>query len=110
MTQSSNVIVFRPRPANQSFRRPAVLIRAAREGQRSWKRDRDLARLLRSDRCPEPARALSRLRAEEEIQNDLRLNRLAEYDMKRHVLLMVAIMAEMRAAIAATTQPLAAAL
>ncbi|MDN5568791.1 MAG: DUF6477 family protein [Paracoccus sp. (in: a-proteobacteria)] len=110
MTQSSNVIVFRPRPVQQSFRRPTVLIRAAREGQRSWKRERDLARLLRTDRCPEPARALSRLRAEEEIQNDLRLNRLAEYDMKRHVLLMIAIMAEFRAAIQATPEPAALAL
>jgi hypothetical protein len=110
MTQSTNVIPFHPRPADQSFRRPVVLIRAAREGQRSWKRDRDLPRLLRSDRCPVPARALSRLRVEEAIQNDMRLNQLAEYNMKRHVLLMIAIMAELRAAIQAAPEPLAIAL
>lgn len=95
MTQSSNVIAFPPRPANQPFRRPAALIRAAREGQRAWRRERDLARLLR---------------AEEEIQNDFRLNRLADYDMKRHVLLMIAIMGEMRAALEAHPAPLATAL
>jgi hypothetical protein len=87
-----------------------VLIRAAREGQRSWKRERELPRLLRSDYCPVPARALSRLRAEEEIMNDMRQKRLAEYDMKRHVLLMIAIMAELRAAIQATPAPMAVAL
>ena len=110
MTHITNVIAFPARNANQPFRRPAALIRAAREGQRAWKRERDLARLLRADRCPEPARDLSRLRTEEEIQNDFRLNRLADYDMKRHVLLMIAIMAEMRAAIEAHPTPLATAL
>lgn len=105
MTAVSNVIIFRPRPATQGLRRPGTLIRAAREGQRSWKRDRDLTRLLRADRCPAPGAVLSRLRAEEEIQNDLRLTRAAEYDLKRHVLLMIAIMAEMRAAIEATPLP-----
>lgn len=108
MTKASNVILFRPRPANQGLRRPGTLIRAAREGQRSWKRDRDLPRLLRSDRCPAPGTVLSRLRAEEEIQNDLRLTQAAEYDMRRHVVLMIAILAEMRAAIAAAPAPVTA--
>lgn len=105
MTQASNVILFRPRPTGQALRRPGSLIRAAREGQRGWKRDRDLARLLRSDHCPAPGRALARLRAEEDLQNDLRCMRAADYDMHRHVLLMIAILAEMRAAVAAAPQP-----
>ncbi|WP_411836763.1 DUF6477 family protein [Paracoccus sp. ME4] len=108
MSNASNVIAFRPRPANHGMRRPATLIRAAREGQRGWRRDRDLPRLLRSDRCPAPGALLSRLRAEEEIQNDMRLMQDAEYDMRRHVLLMIAILAEMRAAIDAAPQAAAA--
>lgn len=108
MTASSNVIMFRPRPTNLGLRRPGTLIRAAREGQKGWRRGRDLARLLRSDHSPAPATALPRLRAEEEIQNELRVTRAAEYDVKRHVLLMIAILAEMRAAVEAAPQPAAA--
>ncbi|MBU2958790.1 DUF6477 family protein [Paracoccus sp. 1_MG-2023] len=101
MNNATNVIQFRARPRTGELRRPGTLIRAAREGQRGWRRDRDLPRLLHSDRCPAPGMALSRLRAEEQIQNDMRLEKLAEYDIKRHVLLVIAILAEMRAAIAA---------
>ncbi|TJZ94271.1 hypothetical protein FA743_01380 [Paracoccus gahaiensis] len=102
MTAMSNVIVFRPRPSLHGLRRPAMLIRAAREGQASWRRDRDLARLLRSETCPAPGAVLPRLRAEEDLQNDLRVTRAAGYDLRRHVALMIAILAEMRAAVAAT--------
>ena len=100
MSYMSNVIAFRPRPVAEPLRRPRSLIRAAREGQAGWKRDRDLKRLLRTDRCPAPGAALPRLRAEEALLNDARLQRAAEYDMHRHVLLMIAILAEMRAAVA----------
>jgi len=100
MSYMSNVIAFRPRPVAEPLRRPRCLIRAAREGQTGWKRDRDLKRLLRTDRCPAPGAALPRLRAEEALLNDARLQRAAEYDMHRHVLLMIAILAEMRAAVA----------
>ncbi|MBM3606614.1 MAG: hypothetical protein FJX25_18470 [Alphaproteobacteria bacterium] len=110
MTDLTNVIVFRPRPAKQSLRRPRVLIRAAREGQKGWKRERDLTRLLRADHCPSPGAALARLRAEEELQNDLRVTAAAEYDVRRHVLLMIAVLAEMRAAVEAAPQPLSVAL
>lgn len=109
MTASSNVIIFRRRPAHHGLRRPGTLIRAAREGQRSWKRDRDLVRLLRADRCPPPGMALPRLRAEEDILNDQRVTRAAEYDLQRHVMLMIAILAEMRAAIAAAPRAMIAA-
>ena len=96
----SNVIVFRPRPSQQGLRRPATLIRAAREGQASWRRDRDLARLLRVDICPSPGAGLPRLRAAEDLQNELRVTLAAGYDLRRHVALMIAILAEMRAAVA----------
>lgn len=104
MTATPNVIAFRPRQPRSGLRRPALLIRAAREGQQAWKRERELPRLLRSDRCPAPGAALPRLRAEEAILNEARLDRAADYDMRRHVLLMIAILAEMRAAVAATPQ------
>ena len=84
----------------EPLRRPSTLIRAAREGQAGWRRERDLKRLLRADRCPAPGAALPRLRAEEALMNDARLQRAAEYDMHRHVLLMIAILAEMRAVVA----------
>lgn len=99
MTDTSNVILFRPRSTDAPLRRPSALIRAAREGQRGWKRSRDLRALLRSDTCPAPGRCLARLRAEEAMQNDLRLARAAEYDIQRHVLLVIAILAEMRAVV-----------
>lgn len=108
MTDTSNVIIFRPRSSDAPIRRPSALIRAAREGQRGWKRSRDLPALLRSDACPTPGRCLARLRAEESMQNDLRLARAAEYDLQRHVLLVIAILAEMRAAVdSAPTQRIA---
>ena len=99
MNTADNVIAFRPRAATASLRRPSVLIRAAREGQSGWRRDRDLPALLRSDDCPAPGAALLRLRAEEDHQNAARLCGAAEYDMRRHVTLMIAILAEMRAAV-----------
>lgn len=102
MQETSNIIVFRPRPSRTGLRRPRVLIRAAREGQTGWKRERDLPKLLRSDDCPAPGAALMRLRAEEEHQNAARQTGAAEYDMRRHVMLMIAILAEMREAVAAT--------
>lgn len=101
MTPATNIITFRPRAATLSLRRPRSLIRAAREGQTGWRRQRDLPRLLRADRCPAPGAALSRLRAEEEMQNAARLEKSDQYDMQRHVLLMIAILSEMRAAVAA---------
>lgn len=105
MSYMPNVIAFRPRPVAQPLRRPCILIRAAREGQAGWRRDRDLRRLLRLDHIPVPGTALPRLRAEESLLNDARLARAAEYDMHRHVLLMIAILAEMRAAVTAAPVP-----
>ncbi len=105
MSYMPSVIAFRPRPAAEPLRRPRILIRAAREGQSGWRRDRDLRRLLRLDHTPAPGAALPRLRAEEALMNDARLQRAAEYDMRRHVLLMIAILAEMRAAVADAPAP-----
>lgn len=105
MSYMPNIIQFQPRIAASGLRRPQLLIRAAREGQSGWRRERDLPRLLRSDGCPRPGTCLSRLRAEEEMQNAARLERRADYDLNRHVLLMIAILAEMRAAVATAPAP-----
>ncbi len=105
MIDSPNVIAFRPRQNQAALRRPRILIRAAREGQAGWRRDRDLPRLLRSDHCPLPGACLSRLRAEEAMLEEARQEKSAEYDVQRHVLLMVAILAEMRAAVQAVPVP-----
>lgn len=107
MTAMPNVIAFRPLPVNQPLRRPALLIRAARAGQSGWRRARDLPRLLHSDTCPRPGAALSRLRAEEAQMNAARKEGAADYDLQRHVMLMIAILAEMRAAVAETPTALA---
>lgn len=104
MTPMPNVIAFCPRPTHAGLRRPRILIRAAREGQAGWRRQRDLARLLHSDRCPAPGAALPRLRAEEAMLNDARIEGAADYDLQRHVLMLIAILAEMRAAVAAAPQ------
>lgn len=109
MTAMPNVIAFRPLPVNPPLRRPALLIRAARAGQSGWRRKRDLPRLLRSDHCPRPGAALLRLRAEEARLNAARLEGAAEYDLQRHVMLMIAILAEMRAAVAVAPVPVAVA-
>ncbi|MGN7867998.1 DUF6477 family protein [Paracoccus sp. 22332] len=105
MSYMPNVIVFRPHIAAEPLRRPRILIRAAREGQSGWRRDRDLKRLLRLDHTPALGAALPRLRAEEALLNDARLQRAADYDMHRHILLMIAILAEMRAAVAGAPMP-----
>ncbi len=105
MSYMPNVIAFRPRPAAEPLRRPSALIRAAREGQAGWRRERDLKRVLRSDHCPAPGTSLPRLRAEEAALNNARLQHAADYDMHRHVMLMIAILAEMRAAVAGAPVP-----
>lgn len=105
MTAMPNVIAFHPVRGIQPLRRPRILIRAARAGQAGWNRDRDLPRLLRCEACPPPGTALRRLRAEEALINAARQEGAAEYDPRRHVTLMIAILAEMRAAVAIAPMP-----
>lgn len=75
--------------------RPKSLIRAAKAGQSGWRRGQHLAKLLRLEHCPRPAMTLPRLLTEEVKQNEARKLRAPSYDMQRHVLLMIAIFAEM---------------
>ena len=103
MSLMSNVIAFPIQPVPQRLRRPASLVRAAVAGQTYWRRERDLRRVLRSDTLPAPGLILPRLQAEEDRLNIARQECAADYDLHQHVLLMIAILAESRAARAQTT-------
>lgn len=109
MSVMSNVLAFPacavPAPAAAPLRRPAALIRAAIAGQALWRRERDLRRVLGSDSTPAPGRALFRLRDEEDRLNAARLDGAADYDMRQHVLLLVAILAETRGAARPDARP-----
>ncbi|RJE81954.1 DUF6477 family protein [Paracoccus onubensis] len=98
MNLSTGFADFHPVIQNQALGRPGILMRAAKAGQGGWQRGRDLPRLLRSHKCPAHDQALKLLRAEEERLNGLRLLRAPSYDMQRHVLIMIALLAEMHAA------------
>ncbi|MGG7646345.1 DUF6477 family protein [Rhodovulum sp. YNF3179] len=82
--------------ALHSLRRPKLLIRAARLGLEDYVRDRDLARITRSDAPPPPGRALDRLMVEEDLLEQTRRAGDAGYSVTRHVELLIALMAEAR--------------
>ncbi|MDO5621507.1 MAG: DUF6477 family protein [Paracoccus sp. (in: a-proteobacteria)] len=92
--QNCMIIAF---PSRESLRRPRLLVRAAQAGQSGWRRERDLPRLLRNDHLPTADVALPRLRAEEARLNEARLNRAPDYDLHRHIRLLIALLAEIRA-------------
>lgn len=97
-----NVVTFRPRHAicaqNAPLRRPALLIRSAQAGLAGFRRERDLRRALRSDSLPQPGHGLAVLRTLEAQLDLARCDGAASYDLHRHILVLVAILAEQRAA------------
>ena len=94
MTMMSSVIAFDPRAGQPLLRRPRLLVQAARAGLSGWKRDRDLRRVLKSETLPRPEAVLARLHAEEARHNLARHENRAEYDLHRHIMLLIAILAE----------------
>ncbi|QFQ88030.1 hypothetical protein F8A10_06375 [Paracoccus kondratievae] len=90
----SNVIAFVPRRETPTLRRPRPLVRAAQAGLKSWNRRRDLRRLLKCDNLPSPGTAMTRLLAEENRIDQFRRTGQAGYDPHRHILLLIAILAE----------------
>jgi|GEM_PF-4892424 len=83
-------------------RRPRLLVQAARAGQATWRRGRDLPRLMRQtglslDQRPplEAGAPLAWLRIEEERHDNARRAAAAEYDLPRHVMLLIALLHEM---------------
>lgn len=96
MSFVGNVVQFQHPDPGSSLRRPALLIQAARAGQSGWRRGSDLPRLLRCETLPQPGAALTRLRLDEDRLNEARKAGRGDYDMQRHILLLIAILAEMR--------------
>lgn len=96
MSFQPNILEFRLKAPKIGLSRPKTLVAAARAGQPGWRRDRDLRRLLRIEELPRPQQALIRLQEDEAHQNEARLQGQADYDMRRHVLLLIAILAEAR--------------
>lgn len=77
------------------LRRPRILVRAARFGLVDYRRERDLKRLLGAVAVPE--RAVGRLLDEEARLNEIRTAGAADYDLRRHLEVIIALMAEARA-------------
>ncbi|WP_220443730.1 DUF6477 family protein [Paracoccus luteus] len=94
---SGRVIAFPAQRIDAPLRRPGVLLAAARAGQPGWRRDPALRRLMRAEVAPRPGAALPWLRAEEDRLNCARLEGAADYDMHRHVLVLIALLAELAA-------------
>ncbi|MFT4012994.1 MAG: DUF6477 family protein [Paracoccus sp. (in: a-proteobacteria)] len=98
MTMMPNVIHFQPRPMVAGLatpmHRPRLLVRAARAGLPSYSRKRDLRRVLKCDELPLAGQALSRLVAEEDRLDQARREKAADYDIRHHLLVLIALIAE----------------
>lgn len=79
-----------------ALRRPRLLIRAARFGQRDYNRRRDLKRLIAGSELPGPEAALLVLISEEERLEEARREGAAAYSLMRHIEVLIALMAEVR--------------
>ena len=92
-------------PQQAPLMRPAVLIRAAKAGQAGWRRERDLPRLLGRETLPSNPAALRILRAAEQAADTARREGHADYDLHRHVRLIIALLAELRLQAEGMPQP-----
>lgn len=85
-----------PLDALNALRRPSLLVSAAKYGATDYKRDRDLKRLMRTDRTLKTDEAVDILIREEAEIELTRQNGEASYSVVRHVELLIALMAESR--------------
>lgn len=76
--------------------RPQLLVRAARFGIDDYRRERDLRRVLGTDRTMGPGEALMALFDVEAEVNAQRIAKSANYSLAKHIDLLVAIMSEAR--------------
>jgi len=76
------------------LRRPKLLIRAARFGQRDYNRRRDLKRLIAAPELPQPEQVLQALLEQEERLEDARREGAAAYSFLRHIEILIAMIAE----------------
>lgn len=85
--------------------RPRLMIRAARFGMEDYRRDRDLKRIFKAAAPKSNSHALLMLMDAEERLEETRLTDDANYDIVRHVDLLIALMAEARLFRDATLRP-----
>ena len=78
----------------ESLRRPGLLIRTARIGAATYKRDRDLRRLIKTTRLPGSREAILRLLEEEDQLDEIRRTGHGHYSVTRHVDVMIALLGE----------------
>lgn len=78
----------------RQLNRPRLLVRAARIGVQSYRRERDLRPLLGFGNLPRPVQALTRLIELEQIANARRRSGDATYVLTSHVALLIALMGE----------------
>ncbi|NOX73085.1 MAG: hypothetical protein GXP03_05530 [Alphaproteobacteria bacterium] len=77
-----------------TLRRPRILIRAARIAASEYRRDRDLKRLLRAGKLPNPGKTMPRLLAMEQDIEATRQAGHATYSITKHVEILAALVAE----------------
>lgn len=81
------------------LRRPRLLVAAARHGQQGYRRARDLRRLMQgAEEVPPSGRALAWLVAREAQMDEARRAARPDWEVQQHVLLLIALLAEMRLA------------
>ncbi|WP_224823735.1 DUF6477 family protein [Cognatishimia sp. MH4019] len=80
----------------ECLRRPRLLMSAARFGVLEYRRTRDLARILQSERMIGPVEALTHLIDIEGTLEEQRVTDDGRYNLTQHVLVMIAIMGEAR--------------
>jgi len=78
----------------KALHRPKLLMRAARIGARTYRRERHLARLLEARVPSRPGQAILHLLESEVMLNAQRLEDCSEYNLLRHVDVMIALVAE----------------
>lgn len=87
-----------------ALRRPKILIRAARAGLVDYRRERDLKRLRRSEKSAAEV-TFDALLEEENALEAHRASGEANYDLRRHIAVLTALLAEARLAPAPMPMP-----
>ena len=88
MTETSDML--------DAIRRPRILIRAAKIGLEWYQRERDLTKVIHAMTPPAPERAVKRLVAAERELEEFRVTGQANYDVRRHIAVLTALLGEVR--------------
>ena len=88
------------------LRRPRLLVRAARFGLPEYSRNRDLKRILKVSRAPNPMAAVDQLLDQEARLEEARLTKDATYNVTRHVDVLICLMAEVQVLNPAPSAPI----